>query len=195
MADEYSGSPSSRGGGALASWKGERPLAVVTGASSGIGYELARVCALNGFDLVAAADHANIQEAAKQFSKLGVNVCAVEADLSKQGGVEKLYGSVRELGRPVDVLCANAGRGLGGAFLDQDWIEIMDVIGTNVTGTLFLLAKVRPRHARGRPRMMRGKAHVVHGFKNKLQTVASNVLPVRWTSEAHRMQAAPGSGH
>jgi uncharacterized protein len=61
---------------AMGNGNGGRPLAVVTGASSGIGYEFARVCPLNGFDLLAAADHENIQEAAQQFSKLGVNVTA-----------------------------------------------------------------------------------------------------------------------
>jgi uncharacterized protein len=120
---------------------GSRPLAVVTGASSGIGYELARVCALHGFDLVVAADGAKIRECGQRLSKLGVDVRAVQADLATEQGVDVLYNAVKALNRPVSVLCANAGRGLGHAFLDQDWQEIRRVIDTNVTGTAYLLQK------------------------------------------------------
>lgn len=118
----------------------QRPLAVVTGASTGIGYELAKQCAEHGYDLVVAADEPRIQEAANTFRQLGARVDAVEADLSTTEGVDKLVGAVG--GRPVDALLANAGRGLGHGFVDQDWTEIRHVIDTNVTGTLYLLHKV-----------------------------------------------------
>jgi short-subunit dehydrogenase len=120
---------------------GARPLAVVTGASSGIGFELARVCAMHGFDVVVAADGANIRESAQRISKLGVDVRAVQADLATEQGVDTLFNAVKALGRPVDVLCANAGRGLGHAFLDQEWRDIKRVIDTNITGTAYLLQK------------------------------------------------------
>jgi uncharacterized protein len=116
-------------------------LAVITGASSGIGYELARVCALNGFDLVVAADNGEIKARGQELSRLGVDVRAVEADLSKEDGVDRLFEAAMQLNRPVDVLCANAGRGLGHAFLDQDWDEITDVIETNIVGTVYLLRR------------------------------------------------------
>lgn len=129
------------GGGAFGENGGDGRLAVITGASSGIGFELARVCALNGFDLVVAAENSKIKEAGQHLSKLGADVRAVQADLATEQGVDTLYNAVNALSRPVDVLCANAGRGLGDAFLDQDWNEIKRVIETNITGTCYLLHK------------------------------------------------------
>ena len=116
-----------------------RPLALVTGASSGIGLELARQCASQGFDLVIAADRP-LQESVTELQSLGSHVQAVEADLSTRSGVEKLWKAVGE--RPVDALLANAGHGLGKGFLDQPFEEITHVIDTNITGTLYLIHKV-----------------------------------------------------
>ena len=88
-----------------------RPLAIVTGASSGIGYELAKQCADNGFDLLVAADESAISRAAQELRAHGGAVEALEADLSTTEGVDKLYAAIK--GRPVAALLANAGRGLG----------------------------------------------------------------------------------
>ncbi len=63
-----------------------RSLAVVTGASTGIGYELAKICAKNGFDLVVVADEPKINEAARDFEALGAKTVAVEADLATLPG-------------------------------------------------------------------------------------------------------------
>src|SRR5437762_291722 len=90
--------------------KGTRPLALVTGASTGIGYELAKICAENGFDLVVAADEPKIEDAARDFRGLGATVEAVQADLAILEGVDKLYAVAKRIGRPVDALLANAGR-------------------------------------------------------------------------------------
>src|SRR4051812_47569719 len=68
-----------------------RPLAMVTGASTGIGYELAKCCAKQGFDLLVVADEADIHRAAEEFRLLGVEVEAVEADLATLEGVDKFY--------------------------------------------------------------------------------------------------------
>ena len=119
-----------------------RPLAVVTGASTGIGLELARQCAQNGFDLVIAADEAEIESAAQSLRTEGATVTPVIADLSTLKGVDKLVTAVEQLGRPVDALLANAGRGLGHAFLDQDFGEITKVVDTNIMGTIYLTHRI-----------------------------------------------------
>ena len=87
-----------------------RPLAFVTGASTGIGYELVKCCAENGFDLVVAADEPEINDAARGFRAPGAAVTAVVADLATVEGVRKLLAAVAKVGRPVDALLANAGR-------------------------------------------------------------------------------------
>src|SRR4051812_22420747 len=96
-----------------------RPLAIVTGASSGIGFELAKICAKEGFNLVVVADEPEIEGAAEELRKHGVSVEALNADLAKTEEVDRLVALVSE--RPVDALIANAGRGLGKGFLDQEW--------------------------------------------------------------------------
>jgi len=120
-----------------------RPLAVVTGASSGIGYELARLCAEHGFDLVIAADQPSIVEAKQSLEMVGVDVRAVQTDLSSEEGVRELLDLIGDV--PVDVLCANAGHGLGHGFMDEDWKLARHVIDTNVTGTLFLAHSIGRR--------------------------------------------------
>lgn len=117
-----------------------KKLAVVTGASTGIGFELAKQCAQHGFEILVTANEPEIAEAADLLRREGVGVEAVTADLATEAGVDKLYDAIG--GRTVAVLIANAGRGLGKAFLDQDWKDARYVIDTNVTGTLYLIHKV-----------------------------------------------------
>lgn len=119
-----------------------RELAIVTGASSGIGFELARLAAEHGYDLVIAADEPDIHSAAEKLKGAGRNIEAVEADLSTLEGVDKLYAAVQSNGGRIGALLANAGRGLGEGFLDQRVEEWRKVVDTNITGTLYLVHKV-----------------------------------------------------
>jgi len=130
-----------------------RPLAIVTGASTGIGLELAKRCAVHGFDLLIVADEPQIHQAKAMLEGYAGLVESVVADLATPEGVDKLLECVRD--RPVDALLANAGRGLGHAFLDQDFEEVRRVIDTNITGTVYLIQKVgREMKARGRGRIL-----------------------------------------
>jgi short-subunit dehydrogenase len=124
----------------MASINPSRPLAIVTGASTGIGRELAQLAAQDGHDLVIAADQGPLEEAASQLRSTGANVEAIEADLPTSFGVDKLMLAVG--GRPVDLLIANAGHGLGHGFLDKPFAEAKHVVDTNITGTLDLLHRV-----------------------------------------------------
>jgi NAD(P)-dependent dehydrogenase (short-subunit alcohol dehydrogenase family) len=114
-------------------------FSLVTGASSGIGFELAKVAAEHGSDLLIAADGPEIHAAAEQLRQTGVEVFVVQADLATMDGVDQLHEKYSGLGRPLDAIYANAGRGIGKAFLDQSFDDIKHVIDTNVTGTLYLL--------------------------------------------------------
>ncbi|MGN7161375.1 SDR family NAD(P)-dependent oxidoreductase [Sphingomonas sp. SAFR-052] len=126
-------------------------LAVITGASTGIGYELAKIAGAEGYDLIVVADEPQIRVAAEELGAGAVR--AVEADLSTFDGNEQLLAEVG--GRPIDLLIANAGRGLGHAFIEQDVSAWRKVIDTNVTGTTYLLQKVaRDMAARGDGRIL-----------------------------------------
>lgn len=115
-------------------------LAVVTGASSGIGLELAKLAAKDGCDLILAADRDLAAGEHAVRAAGAASVQTVEADLATPDGLKKLMAAVGD--RQVDVLMANAGHGLGGAFLDQEWRDIAHVIHTNITGTTWLLYEV-----------------------------------------------------
>ena len=132
-----------------------RPLAVVTGASTGIGLELARQCAQNDFDLVIAADEPEIESVAMSLRSHGVEVTPVIADLSTLKGVDQLVVAIEQLNRPVDALLANAGRGLGHSFLDQDFGDIVRVVDTNITGTIYLTHRV------GKKMLVRGSGRIL----------------------------------
>lgn len=119
-----------------------RQLAVVTGASTGIGLELARLCAEQRFDLIIAADEPLIENAARELEQTGVTCTAVQCDLSTTDGVQTLTRAIEAADRPVDVLLANAGRGLGKGFLDQDLNEALKVVHTNIDGTIRLVYEV-----------------------------------------------------
>jgi short-subunit dehydrogenase len=116
-----------------------RQLAVITGASSGIGYELAKVFADHGFDLLINAEDDRLQEAQRTLATNGTTVEAAQADLSEPKGVEKLYKRIQKTGRPVDALALNAGIGEGGDFVRQtDLEQELRLVDLNVRSTVHL---------------------------------------------------------
>ena len=115
-----------------------RLFAVVTGASSGIGYELARVFAKNGYDLLVTSGSPGAEEAARDLGSLGANVQSVQADLATHDGVEKLWQTIKSTGRPIDAIAINAGVGVGGKFAETDLQKELNLIQLNVTSTVHL---------------------------------------------------------
>jgi short-subunit dehydrogenase len=122
-------------------------LAVVTGASSGIGLSLAKELASRGYDLVACSSGERLPEAAQLIRSFGTKVDQITADLSTKEGVEELWNQIQELGRPVDVVCINAGIGVGGEFWETDLDQELEMVELNCTGTVHL-AKHIVRHMR-----------------------------------------------
>lgn len=119
-----------------------KPLALVTGASSGIGLELARQFAEHGYDLLVTAEDAGIEPAAAELRATGAGVQTVQANLSSYDGVEQLYAAVTAAGRPLDAAALNAGVGLGGLFLETDLAREINMIDLNVTSTVHLAKRL-----------------------------------------------------
>ena len=130
-----------------------RPLAVVTGASTGIGYELAKCAAEDGYDLIICANEVEIETARADMLTHGGAVEAVNADLGTEHGIDALLSAIGS--RDVDALLANAGRGLGDGFLDQDFEKAKDVVDVNVTCTISLI------HSVGRKMRERNKGRIL----------------------------------
>lgn len=133
-----------------------RPLAVVTGASSGIGYELARQFAQHGYDLVVCAEDIGIQTAARALEADGVRVYPVQLDLRTFEGVERLYEEIRDTGVPVSAIALNAGVGVNGDFTrETDLREELAMIQLNVVSTVHLAKLVaRDMVARGQGKIL-----------------------------------------
>ncbi len=117
-------------------------LALVTGASSGIGYWLAKELAERGYDLVVCSAGERLDGAAGDFESLGVEVTSVSADLSTRDGVDDLWTTVEGLGRPLDVACINAGIGVGGLFTETDLDTELKMVELNCVGVVNLAKHV-----------------------------------------------------
>jgi short-subunit dehydrogenase len=116
-----------------------RPLAVVTGASSGIGFELARVFAEEGFDLLIAAEDEELEPACRELNQMTASVEAARVDLANPEGVERLFERIQAGARPVDALALNAGIGAGGAFATETELsDELKLIDLNVRSTVHL---------------------------------------------------------
>lgn len=133
-----------------------KPFAVVTGASSGIGLELAKELARRDHDVLVTAEDAAIEDAARQVRELGADVTAVQVDLASFDGVEELWTMVQASGRAVDALALNAGIGVAGDFArDTDLRDEIKLINLNVTSVVHLAKRVTPSMvARGSGRVL-----------------------------------------
>jgi short-subunit dehydrogenase len=132
-----------------------RPLALVTGASSGIGLELAKQFAENGFDLIVAAEDVELDDAVEELRGLGVAVAPVSVDLTKRDDVERLVAAVRGAGRPLDAAALNAGVGVGGPFVETDLEAELGIVELNCASTVHLAKRVvQDMAARGEGRIL-----------------------------------------
>ncbi len=117
-------------------------FALVTGASSGIGYWLARELAGRGYDLVVCSAGERLDQVSQDLKNAGVNVSAISADLSTRQGVDELWKAVQAMGRPVDVACINAGIGVGGLFAETDLETELKMVELNCVGVVHLAKHV-----------------------------------------------------
>lgn len=132
-----------------------RPLALVTGASNGIGRELAVLFARRGYDLVATGRSDDILATARECERLGAHAQPVRADLTLPEGVEHVWQDVEATGRPLEAAAINAGVSLGGAFLDNDLDEERNLISLNVTSVVHLAKRAATAMTgRGRGRIL-----------------------------------------
>jgi short-subunit dehydrogenase len=130
-------------------------FAAVTGASTGIGFHLARLFTENGFDVVIVADEPEIHAAAERLRTDGVTVNAVLADLSTSEGVAEFFAAIQASNRPLDALALNAGIGNGGAFLDISWADERRLLDLNIGSTVHLAKLLLPAMvARGDGRVL-----------------------------------------
>lgn len=133
-----------------------RPFAVVTGASTGIGFELAKQFAKHDFDLLIASDSGKISPAREELESFGPHVEAIQVDLATYDGVEHLCERIRASDRPVDAIAVNAGVGVSGDFArDTDLRAELDLINLNVISAVHLTKRVvKDMVARGQGRIL-----------------------------------------
>jgi len=119
-------------------------IAIVTGASSGIGEATARLFAASGYGVVGAGR--NAEKLAELEDELGRAFCGVAGDASDEEVIDRLFSDALErFGSDADIVVANAGRGLGGSVKDADLREFREVLDINVSGALLLLQKAARR--------------------------------------------------
>lgn len=124
-----------------------RSLALVTGASSGIGYELARLFAADGYDVIITATGTNgdLERTADAVRAVGATAIIVPADLTQFDGVERLAAAIQETGRPLDAAALNAGVDVGGRFVGgTDLAAEIKMIQLNCISQVHLTKRLLP---------------------------------------------------
>lgn len=119
-------------------------FAVITGASSGIGFELAKQFGSHGYDLMIVSNSDDIFHAQEELEDMGLNVDAVKANLATYAGVENLYEQIKATKRPLDAIAINAGVGVGGPFLETDLKEEINLINLNIVSVVHLTKRILP---------------------------------------------------
>lgn len=122
----------------------EQPFAVITGASSGIGLELAKQFGENGFELLIVSGSDEIFDSQIELEKMGYMVEAMKANLATYAGVENLCQRIESYGKPLDAIAINAGVGVGGEFTDTDLKDEINLINLNVISAVHLVKKILP---------------------------------------------------
>jgi uncharacterized protein len=120
-----------------------RKFAVITGGSSGIGYEFAKVCAEENFEILVVAEQ-GVEEAAERLRAGGAAVTGLQADLATYEGNEGVAAAIQQSGRPIDVLALNAGRVVGGPFLETELERDLALIQLNVGSVVHLSKRLLP---------------------------------------------------
>jgi short-subunit dehydrogenase len=120
----------------------QRPLAFVTGGSSGIGFELAKQFAENGFDVAISGSSERVHESVKALKELGVEAYGHQADAATFEGVENFWSFITDLKRPVEAAALNVGISLGGAFVDTKLEDELRLIAININGLVHLAKRV-----------------------------------------------------
>lgn len=131
----------------------EQPFAVITGASSGIGLELAKQFGENGFELLIVSDSDEIFDTQIELEKFGYIVEAMKANLATYAGVENLCQRIESYGKPLDAVAVYAGIGIGGEFTETDLKDEINLINLNVISAVHLVKRILPemkRQERGR---------------------------------------------
>lgn len=117
---------------------GKTPLVIITGASTGIGFELAKQFAKNGHELAIVSNSDKIYEAALDLREFGQKVYEFKYDLSRREGVEKFFQEIKNLDKEVETAVLNAGVGVGGEFVKTDIRDELNLINLNIVGTVHL---------------------------------------------------------
>ena len=167
-----------------------KTFAVVTGGSNGIGFELARQLIGSGHDvLIAAQDEGHLADTARRLSTEDAQVSTHASDLSSEAGVASLNAAIRSTGRPVDVLCINAGFGLGGAFVETDLRRELAMIDLNVRGAVQLTKPVvKDMVARGSGRIL-FTSSIAASMPDPFEAVyGATKMFLRWFGEALRSE-------
>ena len=176
-----------------------RRLALVTGASAGIGAAFARAVAARGYDLALTARRKDRLDelAAELGARHGVEVLVAPADLARPDGPQAVLEQIQASGRRVDALVNNAGYGLAGAFAETSWTEQQAFLQVMVTAPCEFSHKLLPgmiERGFGRIVNVASVAGLVPGAADQSLYAGAKSLMIK-ASESLHLEAAPHGVH